>query len=147
MRSRSLLGVVAAVLFLGGLVAGMGGAIVFGPNTTSYDTPRSVYLPRDPSLEATVDSLDRAGVLDAAPAVLRECVAAAGDELAADPVAAPPYVVVTGEGVLLRATLDRRLLVHVRAFRLRPYSEPGTPPRYERGGDSPAAAVAVETTD
>ena len=92
-------------------------------------------------------ALDRAGVLDAAPAVLRECVAAAGDELAADPVAAPPYVVVTGEGVLLRATLDRRLLVHVRAFRLRPYSEPGTPPRYERGGDSPAAAVAVETTD
>lgn len=92
-------------------------------------------------------ALDRAGVLDAAPVVLRECVAAAGDELAADPVAAPPYVVVTGEGVLLRATLDRRLLVHVRAFRLRPYSEPGTPPRYERGGDSPAAAVAVETTD
>ncbi|PSQ83817.1 MAG: endolytic transglycosylase MltG [Bacteroidetes bacterium QH_2_63_10] len=63
MRSRSLLGVVAAVLFLGGLVAGMGGAIVFGPNTTDYDTPRSVFLPRNPSLNAVIDSLDQAGIL------------------------------------------------------------------------------------
>jgi UPF0755 protein len=63
MRSRSLLGVVAAVLFLGGLVAGMGGAIVFGPNTTDYDTPRSVFLPRNPSLNAAIDSLDQAGIL------------------------------------------------------------------------------------
>ncbi|MFC7176570.1 hypothetical protein [Halosegnis marinus] len=89
-------------------------------------------------------ALDRAGVLDAAPAVLRECVAAAGGSLAADPVAAPPYVVVTGEGLLLRATLDTRLLVRVRAFRL---VADGERRRYERAATTPEEAVVVETTD
>jgi UPF0755 protein len=63
MRSRSFFGVVAVVLFLGGLLAGVGGAIVFGPNTRAYDAARSVYLPENPSLATTIDSLDRAGVL------------------------------------------------------------------------------------
>ena len=63
-------------------------------------------------------TLDRAGVLADAPAVLRECVEAAGEQLSADPVAAPPYVVVTSEGLLLRATLGERLLVRVRVFGL-----------------------------
>ena len=63
MRSRSLLGIVAVVLFVGGLVAGIGGTIVFGPNTAGYDAPRSVFLPQDPSLETAIDSLDQAGVL------------------------------------------------------------------------------------
>ncbi len=89
-------------------------------------------------------TLEEAGALGTTPAVLRECVAAAGGELSATPVAAPPYVVVTGEGLLLRATLDVRLLVTVRAFRLRSGS-PGTPPQYERAGETPEAAVAVET--
>lgn len=89
-------------------------------------------------------TLAEAGALEAAPAVLRECVVAAGGELSATPVAAPPYVVVTGEGLLLRATLDVRLLVAVRVFRLRPGS-PGSPPRYERAGTTPEDAVVVET--
>ena len=41
----------------------MGGALVFGPNTTAYDAPRSVSLPRDGSLDTAIDSLDRAGIL------------------------------------------------------------------------------------
>ena len=77
MRSRSLLGLVVAVLFLGGLVAGVGGAIVFGPNTTGYDAPRSVFLPRNPSLDAAIDSLDRAEIL-AAPASFRLVATATG---------------------------------------------------------------------
>jgi len=77
MRSRSLFGLIAAVLFLSGLVAGIGGAIVFGPNTTGYDTPRSVFLSRNPSLDAAVDSLDRAGIL-AAPATFRLVAEATG---------------------------------------------------------------------
>jgi hypothetical protein len=57
------------------------------------------------------------GVLDALPGVLADLVAAAGGSLAATPVAAPPYVVVTGEGVVLRATLSGgRLVVTLRAF-------------------------------
>jgi UPF0755 protein len=77
MRSRSLFGLIAVVLFLGGLVVGVGGAIVFGPNTTGYDTPRSVFLPRNPSLDAAVDSLDQAGIL-AAPATFRFVAEATG---------------------------------------------------------------------
>ena len=63
MRSRWLLGLAALLLFGGGLVAGIGGTVVVGPNTPGYDAPRSVYLPADPSLDATIDSLSRAGVL------------------------------------------------------------------------------------
>ncbi|MFB6117502.1 hypothetical protein [Halosegnis sp.] len=105
-----------------------------GPATT--DRERVV-----PPYRAT---LRRAGVLEAAPTVLGECVAAAGERLAADPVAAPPYVVVTGEGLLLRATLDKRLLVWVRAFRLRRTAGGGSR-RYERVATDPEGAVAVET--
>ena len=82
-------------------------------------------------------TLDRAGVLADAPAVLRECVEAAGEQLSADPVAAPPYVVVTSEGLLLRATLGERLLVRIRVFGL----ADGT---YERVNETPAEAVAIE---
>ncbi|WP_255151390.1 hypothetical protein [Halorarius halobius] len=84
-------------------------------------------------------ALDRAGVLETAPAVLAECVAADGRELAARPVAKPPYVVVTGEGLLLRATLDGgRLLVRVRAFAV-----DRDPVRYRRAAATPAEAVGV----
>ncbi|WP_075937411.1 hypothetical protein [Halosegnis longus] len=82
-------------------------------------------------------TLDRAGVLADAPAVLRECVEAAGARLSADPVAAPPYVVVTSEGLLLRATLDDRLLVRVRVFGLADGA-------YERVNETPAEAVTVD---
>ncbi|MDZ7746645.1 MAG: hypothetical protein U5K28_09120 [Halobacteriales archaeon] len=82
-------------------------------------------------------TLDRAGVLAAAPAVLRECVSAAGARLSVDPVAAPPYVVTTSEGLLLRATLDERLLVRIRVFRL---AAAGT---YERVNETPETAVSV----
>ena len=62
-------------------------------------------------------SLDRAGVLEALPAVLSDLVAAADAELSAPPVAAPPYVVVTSRGPVLRATLPAgRLVVSIRLF-------------------------------
>jgi len=91
---------------------------------------------REP-LEAT---LERAGVLDGLPAVLADAVDAAGAALAAAPVAAPPYVVVTSTGPTLRATLDeRRLIVRVEAFSV----EDGA---FVRRNASPedALAVAVE---
>ena len=62
------------------------------------------------------------------------------ERLSADPVAAPPYVVVTSEGVLLRATLDDRLLVRVRVFGL---STDARGPVYERVNETPETAVAV----
>jgi len=49
--------------------------------------------------------------------VLRDTVDALGFDLAAEPVAAPPYVVITARGPMLRATVDAgRLVVLVRAF-------------------------------
>ena len=59
------------------------------------------------------------GVLDALPGVLAGAVDAAGGALRAEPVAAPPYVVVTSRGPLVRATLDGgRLVVRIDAFRV-----------------------------
>lgn len=77
MRSPRLLGLAAAVLFVGGGIVGVGGALVFGPNTTPYDASRSVFIPRDAALDATVDSLDRAGIL-VAPATFRLVAEATG---------------------------------------------------------------------
>jgi hypothetical protein len=68
--------------------------------------------------------------------------ALAGGRLQADPVPAPPYVVVTSVGPLLRATLEAgRLVVTVRAFRVE-RGDGGT--RYVRDATDPSAAVAVE---
>ncbi|WP_058365160.1 hypothetical protein [Haloparvum sedimenti] len=62
-------------------------------------------------------ALDRAGALDRFPDALMEAVSVAGGDLTAPPVAAPPYVVVTSTGPVLRATLGgRRLVVRVEAF-------------------------------
>jgi UPF0755 protein len=77
MRSSRLLGLVAVLLVLGGGIVGMGGALVFGPNTTAYDAPRSVFLPRDVSLDAAIDSLNRADIL-ASPRTFRLVAEATG---------------------------------------------------------------------
>lgn len=86
-------------------------------------------------------ALDRAGVLERLPTVLRECVAAAGGQLRAAPVAAPPYVVVTSVGPVLRATLSGdRLVVTIGVFRVeRRDGATG----YVHHDPSPAEAVTV----
>lgn len=63
MRSRPLLSFAVVLLFVGGLAVGLGAAIVFGPNTTAYEAPRSVFIPQEASLGTAIDSLNRAGVL------------------------------------------------------------------------------------
>ena len=77
MHARSRLGVVVAILFVGGLVAGVGGALVFGPNTGGYDAPRSVYIARGTTLDAAIDSLAQADVL-VVPAAFRLVARATG---------------------------------------------------------------------
>lgn len=69
--------------------------------------------------DALAAELRSRGVLADLPAVLAAAVDAAGGELQADPVAAPPYVAVTSRGPLLRATLDGgRLVVTLQVFRV-----------------------------
>ncbi|ELZ67522.1 hypothetical protein C457_11782 [Haloferax prahovense DSM 18310] len=62
-------------------------------------------------------ALDGSGALSRLPRALADAVTATGRPMAAPPVASPPYVVVTGEGVVLRANLgEERLVVLLRAF-------------------------------
>ena len=92
------------------------------------------------------DRLAERDLLARYPAVLRTAVAAAGGNLAADPVPAPPYVVVTSTGPLLRgSTATGRLLVAVRTFSVRRNTNIGcdTEDRYRRTGASVADAVDI----
>ncbi len=99
--------------------------------TTDRD---AVVRPLERALEAT-------GALDRFPAVLSGAARAAGYELRAPPVAAPPYVVVTSRGPMLRATLDDgRLVVTLRLFDV----ERGSQTTYVRGSDDPTEIVRVE---
>ncbi|WP_418281421.1 hypothetical protein [Halorubrum sp. DTA98] len=56
-------------------------------------------------------TLDRAGVLDEFAAALSDLVDAAGGVLSVSPVPAPPYVAITADGPVLRATVDEQRLV------------------------------------
>lgn len=56
-------------------------------------------------------AVQSSGVRERLPQVLSAVVDELGASMRASPVAAPPYVVVTSEGVLLRATIDDTRLV------------------------------------
>jgi hypothetical protein len=81
------------------------------------------------------------------PAVLRTAVEAAGFALAADPVAAPPYVVVASRGPVLRGSTGAgRLVLAIRAFGVRSRdagSDPDACGRYVRTASSIEDALVV----
>ena len=92
--------------------------------------------------DALGDGLAATGVLDRCPSVLEEVTAVAGHQLAADPVAAPPYVTVTSLGPVLRAPLTTgRLVVRVEVFAVERVS--GEAARYVRRDADPAASVTT----
>ena len=62
---RAVVVALAGLLLVGGIGIGVGGLVVFGPNTTP-DTPQSVLLPRDVTLDTAIDSLQAEGVLASA---------------------------------------------------------------------------------
>ncbi|MFC4549806.1 MULTISPECIES: hypothetical protein [Halorussus] len=87
------------------------------------------------------DALTAAGVLARLPDVLAGVVEAAGFSLPATPVAGPPYVAVTSEGPLLRATVSAgRLVVAFEVFAVERGGNVG-PPRYVRAARTQDAAV------
>lgn len=95
---------------------------------------------RDAVAGPLATTLRRAGVLERLPSVLASAVDAAGYQLRAEPVAAPPYVVVTSTGPVLRATLaDGRLVVSLRLFAVERRDER----RYVRGPRDPEDVVDV----
>jgi hypothetical protein len=84
-------------------------------------TAASWDAPYTSERHAVVDRFERVlretGTLAAAPAVLATAVDAAGGRLQADPVPSPPYVAVTAEGVVIRASTDvGRVVVTVAPF-------------------------------
>jgi len=86
------------------------------------------------------DCLHERGLLGRFPGALSGAVGAAGHELPAAPAPAPPYVVVTDAGVLLRATLPPgRLVATVEAFAVE-----RDPRRYVRAGETPEDALRVK---
>ena len=66
MRTRSAIVGLALACLLGGIGAGAGGWLVFGPNTGPYADARSVIFPSDVSLDAAIDSLQAEDVLASA---------------------------------------------------------------------------------
>lgn len=94
---------------------------------------------------AVVDPLRRAlvaGEVDEALLVLLvDAVAATGFDLCATPVPAPPYLVVTGEGPVLRGTVaDGRFVLTVGVFAV---ERTDAGPRYVRADTDPETALDV----
>lgn len=91
-------------------------------------------------VEPLTAALSDADILERYPAVLATAADALGESLPAPPVAAPPYVVVTGTGPVLRASLPSgRLVVRLEVFALE-----RDPERYVRIGESPDEILEIE---
>lgn len=81
------------------------------------DDGRPATTEREAVVSRLRAALDGAGLLHDLTTLLATAVDAAGYELAARPVPAPPYVVVTSTGPVLRATVeDGRLVVALDCF-------------------------------
>ncbi|QLG47492.1 hypothetical protein [Natrinema halophilum] len=96
-----------------------------------WDTARTTN--REAIVGGLHRSLEESGILGALPGVLVDVVSATDSQLRANPVPAPPYVVVTSRGPVLRATIDPgRLVIRFDAFDVVRDSDPGKPPAYRR---------------
>ncbi|AHF99311.1 hypothetical protein HALLA_11010 [Halostagnicola larsenii XH-48] len=70
-------------------------------------------------------ALESAGILEQLPIVLADSVESAGYELSATPVPAPPYVVLTSQGPICRATVGPgRILIRFDVFDIARDPEP-----------------------
>lgn len=98
---------------------------------------------RDAVVPAMREALAVAGALDHLPGLLATGADALGVDLPASPVAAPPYLVVTATGPVVRATLPNagRLVVSLRVFDV---DRSGASPRYRRLDRGVREALTVE---
>lgn len=98
---------------------------------------------RDAVVPAMREALEAAGALEHLPGLLATGADALGVGLPASPVAAPPYLVVTATGPVVRATLPDagRLVVTVRVFTV---DRGGAIPVYRRIEHDAREALAVE---
>jgi len=95
---------------------------------------------RSAVVEALERELTARRVLPRVPAVIEDLASAAGLSLAASPVAAPPYVTVTGGGLVFRLpTSTQRVVITVRTFWIG-----RNPPRYRRFEGDLGERLSVE---
>ncbi|WP_207589251.1 hypothetical protein [Halomontanus rarus] len=104
---------------------------------------------REAVVEPLRDCLESSGILTRLPLVLSDAVDATGYEMAATPVSAPPYVVVTSRGPVLRATIDPgRLVIRFDAFEVCSGSEfdsrSCSEPEYRRLENGLCLSVSLE---
>lgn len=123
-------------------------SVVDGIDTCADAVAEPWDTSRTTDSRAVADGLRRGlaetGVLEALPGVLADAVDATGYDLRATPVPAPPYVVVTSRGPVLRATIDPgRLVIRFDAFEVLRDTDPDRPPAYRRR-DGIRLEVALE---
>ncbi|WP_435066003.1 hypothetical protein [Halobaculum sp. EA56] len=104
---------------------------------------RPATADRDAVVPAMCGALAAADALDRLPGLLATGADALGVDLPASPVAAPPYLVVTATGPVVRATLPGagRLVVSVRVFAV---DRAGEEPAYRRIDATAREALSVE---
>lgn len=125
-------------------------AVLAAADTVAADWPRladgrPATADRDALVEELRAALDDAGVLETLPETLAGAVDAAGYALPATPVAAPPYVVLTSTGPVLRGTVDDgRLVARIDCFEVvrRPDGIDAAV-AYAHRAASPVAALSV----
>lgn len=112
---------------------------------SGLDDGRPATADRDALVDDLRAQLDDCGVLETYPETLAAAVDAAGHALPATPVAAPPYVVLTSTGPVLRGTVDDgRLVVRIDCFAIvRDPSGVDAPVAYARDGASPGEVLSV----
>jgi hypothetical protein len=72
---------------------------------------------RSAAVDALEQELENRDVLQRIPGMIHDLASAVGLSLAAPPVAAPPYVTVTGAGVVIRITCSTlRIVITVQLF-------------------------------
>jgi hypothetical protein len=103
----------------------------------SWDGPATR---REAVVEPLSALLEHAGLREGYPALLATGAEVLGEPLPAPPVAAPPYVVITGTGPVLRASLPSGRLV----LRLAVFAIERDPKRYVRCGERPEEILEVE---
>lgn len=100
-------------------------------------------VPVDEVRDLLRTQLDHAGITERLPAVLAGAVETIDASLSAEPVCAPPYVVIANAGPLLRATIDtQRLVITVEVFRVDRSTR-----QFVRTTDDPDEAITVEIRD
>ncbi|NHX35525.1 MULTISPECIES: hypothetical protein [Halolamina] len=109
------------------------------------DDGRPATAERDQLVDGLRSELADGGVLETLPETLVSAVDAAGYALPATPVPAPPYVVLTTTGPVLRGTVDDgRLVVRIDCFEIvRQPDGVDAPVAYAHRAASPDAALSV----